>query len=95
MPSVESRRALFAALILLSIRLPACAAMKTWCPFFIGNFVERQREDEGGMMQEILGAWLHSEIKNGVMKFFFHQLRGNSRLVRERAKVVSQAWPSA
>jgi hypothetical protein len=50
---VESGRAFFAALILLSIRLPACAAMKTCCPFFIGNFVERQREDEGGMSQEI------------------------------------------
>jgi len=32
-------------------------------PFFIGNFVEKQREDEGGMSQEILGAWLHDEIK--------------------------------
>ena len=63
MPAVESRRAFFAALILLSIRLPACAAMKTCCPFFIGNFVEKQREDEGGMSQEILGAWLHDEIK--------------------------------
>ena len=32
-------------------------------PFFIGNFVEKQREDEGGMSQEILGAWLHGETR--------------------------------
>ena len=63
MPSVESGRVFFAALILLSIRLPACAAMKTCCPFFIGNFVEKQREDEEGMTQEFLGAWLHGETR--------------------------------
>jgi len=32
-------------------------------PFFIGNFVEKQREDEGVMTQEILGAWLHGETR--------------------------------
>ena len=41
-------------------------------PFFIGNFVEKQREDEGGMTQEILTVELalppltypHKKTKN-------------------------------